>query len=185
MWTCMCEHSCHKGLWVSINSQPEGSLLKGITLDVNYPWCPHISFHTFFLLNQMRQLHFQRLLTLLAVVPPGDMCFLSTNSLQLSFLDHAALIRQLIDCWRLTWNNESAVSVPSELLVTNPPFFKLSTIQKYSINLYFGVNRHPLVHTGSCLSFFPNSKASAALLLTSQKADGWMAVNFSALLYFK
>lgn len=116
MWTCMCEHSCHKGLWVSINSQPEGSLLKGITLDVNYPWRPHISFHTVFPPKSNEAAAFPKAVNFTGSGSPRDMCFLSTNSLQLSFLDHAALISQLIDCWRLTWNNESAVSVPYELL---------------------------------------------------------------------
>jgi len=42
------------------------------------------------------------------------------------------------------------------------------------------------MHRASCfLSLFPSTKERAALLLTSQKADGLRAVNCSAFPYFK
>lgn len=164
MWTCY--HSCHMSLWVSVNSQTEAFLLKGIILGVIYLWCPYISFCTiFFLLNQMRQLYFQTLLTLLAVfllwrdVLP-EYSFSSIKLLRSCCIDQA--INWLLKTYL---KNKSALSLPYKILI--PHFLKT---QQSLIDMIF-----------ICSSW----KENAALLLTPEKAEGWTVVNCSVFFYFK
>lgn len=121
MWTCMFWHSCHWSLWVSVNSQFEPSLLKHITLKVNYPWYPYILSHIIFL-PKTNAAAFPKAVSFTGSGSPSrDVCFPSINSLQLSFLHHAALIRLN---WLLKTSLKQWVSCFYSLWVTHPLFFQ-------------------------------------------------------------